>query len=81
MIKDFHQISKRYIPKIPINSWIKYISKKTLVVNKGGILLKYDLDNKYILLRSPKGPIWRVYINDNNIYVDKDIIKQITYNK
>ena len=37
MQKDFHQISKIHIPKIPTHSWIKYISKESLVVNKGGI--------------------------------------------
>ena len=74
-------IRKINIPKIPIHSWIKYISKDTLVVNKGGILLKHDINDKYILLRSPKGPIWRVYIDDNTIYVDKDILNKIKKKK
>ena len=81
MQKDFKQISKIHIPKIPTHSWFKYISKESLVVNKGGILLKYDIKDKYILLRSPKGPIWRVYINDNTIYVDKDILNEIKKKK
>lgn len=75
--KDFCLVRNNLLKKIPQKAWIRYISKKDMIVNKGGMLLKNSSTNekeKFLLLKSPSGPMWRVYTNENYIYVDKNII-------
>ena len=41
------------------------------------MMLKNNASNdkeKFLLLKSPSGPMWRVYTNENYIYVDKHIV-------
>jgi|TARA_B100001971_G_scaffold4812_1_gene3943 hypothetical protein len=75
--KDFCLVRNNLVKKIPQKAWIRYISKKDMIVNKGGMLLKNNATNekdKFLLLKSPSGPMWRVYTNEHYIYVDKNII-------
>jgi hypothetical protein len=75
--KDFCLVRNNLVKEIPQKAWIRYISKKNMIVNKGGMLLKNNASNdkeKFLLLKSPSGPIWRVYTNENYIYVDKHIV-------
>lgn len=75
--KDFCLVRNNLVNKIPQKAWIRYISKKDMIVNKGGMLLKNNASNekdKFLLLKSPSGPMWRVYTNEHYIYVDKNII-------
>ena len=75
--KDFCLVRNNLVKKIPQKAWIRYISKKDMIVNKGGMLLKNNSTNekdKFLLLKSPSGPMWRVYTNEHYIYVDKNII-------
>ena len=75
--KDFCLVRNNLVKKIPQKAWIRYISKKDMIVNKGGMLLKNnatDEKDKFLLLKSPFGPMWRVYTNENYIYVDKHIV-------
>ena len=75
--KDFCLVRNNLLKKIPQKAWIRYISKKDMIVNKGGMLLKNSSTNekdKFLLLKSPSGPMWRVYTNEHYIYVDKNII-------
>ena len=74
--KDFCLVRKNLIKNIPQKTWVRYITKKDMVVNKGGMLLKNNIEDKkesYLLLRSPFGPIWRVKPDENYIYIDKEI--------
>ena len=71
----WHHIHYNLVKKIPQKAWIRYISKKDMIVNKGGMLLKNNASNekdKFLLLKSPSGPMWRVYTNEHYIYVDKN---------
>ncbi|SVB25560.1 uncharacterized protein METZ01_LOCUS178414 [marine metagenome] len=75
--KDFCLVRNNLVKEIPQKAWIRYISKKNMIVNKGGMLLKNNASNdkeKFLLLKSPSGPMWRVYTNENYIYVDKHIV-------
>jgi hypothetical protein len=75
--KDFCLVRNNLVKKIPQKAWIRYISKKDMIVNKGGMLLKNNASNekdKFLLLKSPSGPMWRVYTNEHYIYVDKNIV-------
>jgi len=77
LAKDFCLVRNNLVKKIPQKAWIRYISKKDMIVNKGGMLLKNnatDEKDKFLLLKSPSGPMWRIYTNEHYIYVDKNII-------
>lgn len=76
--KDFCLVRKGMIKNIPQKTWIRYITKKDMIVNKGGMLLKNNMEDKkesYLLLKSPYGPMWRVKPNENFIYIDKKIVE------
>lgn len=78
--KDFCLVRKGMIKDIPQKTWIRYITKKDMIVNKGGMLLKNNIEDKkesYLLLKSPYGPMWRVKPNENHIYIDKKIVEEI----
>jgi len=78
--KDFCLVRKGMIKNIPQKTWIRYITKKDMIVNKGGMLLKNNMEDKkesYLLLKSPYGPMWRVKPNENFIYIDKKIVEEM----
>jgi len=78
--KDFCLVRKNLIKNIPQKTWIRYIAKKNMVINKGGMLLKNNVEDKkesYLLLKSPYGPMWRVKPDENYIYVDKIIVQHM----
>lgn len=78
--KDFCLVRKGMIKDIPQKTWIRYITKKDMIVNKGGMLLKNNMEDKkesYLLLKSPYGPMWRVKPNENHIYIDKKIVEEM----
>jgi len=77
LAKDFCLVRNNLVKNIPQKTWIRYISKTDMIVNKGGMLLKNNAlqdKDKFLLLKSPTGPIWRVYIDQNYIYIDKNIV-------
>ena len=79
--KIFCKITKKYFKYIPIKTWIRYIDKNDISVNKGGILIKYYQDKNYLLLRSPKSSFWRIDCNKNYIYIEEKLLKKILKKK
>ena len=41
--KDFCLVRNNLVKEIPQKAWIRYISKKNMIVNKGGMLLKKSI--------------------------------------
>ncbi len=81
--KDFCLVRKSLVKNIPQKTWVRYIAKKDMIVNKGGMLLKNNTEDKnesYLLLKSPYGPMWRVKPEENHIYIDKKIVNEMKDN-